>query len=77
MFCKSHISFHHNPLQNNEIYRKKLSEGAIYSTFLLGIVFLNLSQFALRFFHLLNPNVAQVYEYAYQLETLGIQTPET
>ena len=77
MSCKSRIQFHHTPLLCSEIYHKRLSVGVIYSTFLQGKVFLNLSLFASRFFHWLNPNAVRAYEYVYQLEKLGTQIPET
>ena len=44
MSCKSRIQFHHTPLLCSEIYHKRLSVGVIYSTFLQGKVFLNLSK---------------------------------
>ena len=77
MSCKSRIQFHHTPLLCSEIYHKKLSVDVVYSTFLQGKVFLNLSLFASRFFHWLNPNAVRAYEYVYQLEKLGTQIPET
>ena len=77
MSCKSRIQFHHTPLLCSEIYHKKLSVGVICSTFLQGKAFLNLFQFALRFFHWLSPNAVRAYEYACQLEKLGTQIPET
>ena len=77
MSCRSRIQFHHNPLLCSETCHKKLSVDVIYSTFLQGKAFLNLFQFALRFFHWLSPNAVRAYEYVYRLEKLGTQTPET